>query len=180
MISSPFTIVVDSAEQNPWSFRGIRSDSKDEDQKIHAKTVVRSLGRHPNSKGDYSIDGYVDKVAIERKSVEDVIGTVLGFNDDRRKRFESELYNLAAGISVIMVEGPIEQCIRQCGDYGEKSARHQRKIFNRSILAYMQDFSVAWMFCGDRRHAEVNCYRWLYRYWWHNIKNKEIEQSKLF
>jgi len=49
MIDNEFTIIVDTREQKPWSFEH------------HAKAV------HKLDTGDYSIEGYQDLLAIERK-----------------------------------------------------------------------------------------------------------------
>jgi DNA excision repair protein ERCC-4 len=39
--------------------------------------------------GDYSLPGFQDRASIERKSLEDLIGCLMGSN---RERFERELY----------------------------------------------------------------------------------------
>ena len=63
------TLVIDSREQLPYQFSH--------------PTVKGAL-----STGDYSLLGFEDKVAIERKSTEDLVGCLKGEN---RKRFEREL-----------------------------------------------------------------------------------------
>lgn len=165
MINSPFKIAIDTAEQHPWKFLGIKSDAKDDDQIIWTQTVQESLGRYPNSFGDYSIEGYAGRVGIERKSRDDCIATVLGFNDGRRMRFESELENLSSISSLVIVECSHEECLDHAGDYGGKKAEHQQKIFNRSIISYLQDYNVRWFWATNRGHAESACYRFLSRYW---------------
>ena len=63
----PFTIVVDSREKKPYSFYGV--------------DVVRT----GLETGDYTIQGYEDTFAVERKSLDDLANT-LGQNRERFKR----------------------------------------------------------------------------------------------
>ena len=66
-----FTILIDTREQKPWRFEGI----KDMCEVGTLKT------------GDYSLKDYEDCIAVERKSLADFIGSI-GKN---RKRFMAEM-----------------------------------------------------------------------------------------
>lgn len=171
----PFTVLVDSAESQPFTFTGIDGDADIDGRPLSIKTQWCSLGRHPHSLGDYSIEGYFGRVAVERKSMEDAWGTVLGWESQhqrdrdmpgRRERFEKELENLA-GIeaAMVVVEASFDQCLREMPEWGTKPARTNAKIFLRSVLAYMQDYKVPWLFCDGRRLAEVVTFRYLQRFW---------------
>ena len=46
----------------------------------------QSLGRYPHSLGDYSIDGFEGRVHVERKSLQDVQATVLGWDSEYQRR----------------------------------------------------------------------------------------------
>ena len=117
----PFTICVDSAEQQPFGFEGLRCDADKQNRPLLVKTTWQSLGRHPDSLGDYSIEGYVGRCHVERKSVEDFQGTLLGFKSDRRERFECELSNLAkVEAAAVVVEGSFLDSIQVMHDHGEK------------------------------------------------------------
>lgn len=61
-----FTIIVDTREKLPLKF--------------HGHTVVRRALKT----GDYSIDGYADRISIERKSLPDLLGSI----SRDRKRFD--------------------------------------------------------------------------------------------
>lgn len=165
---APFTILVDSAEQLPWSFVGIRGDVVDDYQPWAVRTQWKTLGvRHPGGKyeprGDYSLDGFEGRCHLERKSVVDLQSTVLGW-DGRRDRFKRELSILAAmEYSAVIVEGTLGQCIATCEQWGKKTADDNRKILNRSIIAFMQDYRVPWIFADTRRLAEVEAFRWFQR-----------------
>ena len=73
MQTNSFKIVVDSREQKPLPFRK---------SKLVTEVITRKLDA-----GDYSIDGYDNKIAIERKSIPDLYGTL----GKGHKRFQREL-----------------------------------------------------------------------------------------
>lgn len=187
-ITNPFTILIDSAESQPWTFDGLFADADKDDAPLYVPTRWQCLGRHPDSQGDYSIDGLVGQVAIERKSMDDCISTVLGWDsryqvekglNGRRERFKRELENLAAMRSaIVVVEAPLERCMKRMPgsdglDYnadawegsneqrGVKTVRENRKIFFRSVVSWQERYRVNWMFCADRRAAEIFAFRWL-------------------
>lgn len=166
----PFTVLIDSNEGAPWMFKDLPGDAKDGGKLLQVDTKWQSLGRYPRSLGDYSIDGHVGRVAIERKSMADAQGTILGWetdSDNRRERFESELQNLSyVPFSIVIVEATLQDCLLHMPSYGVKSIEDNRKVFWRSVMAYQQDFpTVQWMFCGGVRLAEEYALWWMRRYW---------------
>jgi hypothetical protein len=174
-IRNPFTVLIDTAEGQPWTFHGLTCDADKENLPLYVPTRFQSLGRHPCSLGDYSIAGLTDEVAIERKSMEDIWGTVLGWQSDyqagrnisgRRARFECELANLAKiNAACVVVEASWEDCIGLMPEWGVKPAATNRKIFLRSIISFQQRFKLAWNFMPGRRAAEIFAFRFLERYW---------------
>lgn len=62
-IQSPFVILVDDREGLPFAFANIKGDARDGNKPIAVRTEVRRL-----ETGDYTIDGYADRIACERKS----------------------------------------------------------------------------------------------------------------
>lgn len=174
-IKSPFTVLVDTAESQPFTFQGIVGDAKQKYRPIIVRCERRSLGRHPNSRGDYSIDGMQYQVGVERKAVEDLWGTLLGWDDEkdqelgtcgRRERFKKELENLEKlECGLVVVEGSLATCLSEVPEWGEKPPEQNRKTLNRTIISMMQSYRVQWLFCDSRRLAEVETYRWLDRYW---------------
>lgn len=174
-----FTIYVDSAEQHPFTFQGIRADS----DKKYVRTVPdiehRCLGRHPNSLGDYSLAGGLGRCHIERKSMEDCQSTILGFNDGHRERFECELHNLSEiECSMVLVECSLADLLKQAPQYGKKTAQQNAKTLFRSILAYQQDYRVPWMFCDGRGLAEQSAYWFLHRWWEKNLKKSKRQSAE--
>lgn len=180
---TPFTILIDSAEQHPFDFAGIKSDADRDGRPWLVATRWEPLGRHPDSLGDYSLDGFVGRVAVERKSVEDCQGTILGFGRDgegtsRRDRFESELANLQkCDASLVVVEGTLETVLQTVEQRGKKTRGENAKTLLRSIIAYQQDYGVSWQFCDGRRLAETYTFRFLERFWkQHSKEAKEVER----
>lgn len=187
----PFTILVDTAETNPFAFTGLRADADKLGRPLIVPTRWQCLGRHPNGLGDYSIDGFVGRVHVERKSLEDVHGTVLGWDTEsdrekvalgRRQRFENELANLARiEAPLVVVEATIGECLQAMPEWGVKPKEMNAKIFFRSVLAYQQDYRVPWVFADGRRIAEAATFRFLERFWRHHRKelNQENDRKKI-
>lgn len=174
----PFTVLIDSAEQQPFSFTGFKADAEFGSRPLIVPTEWRCLGRFPTSNGDYSIDGYVGRIGIERKSISDLYGTILGFRD-RRKRFEKELENLSAmHKGFVVVEGNLDDVLREAPQWGKRTPAENRKSLFRSILAYKMRYSVQWEFAADRRGAEVWTFRALEKYWQMEMKKKVVEWKR--
>jgi hypothetical protein len=178
-LTLPWRVVVDTAEQAPFTFTDLRSDSSRGNRPLIIETVRRSIGRHPVGMGDYSLESadgvtsYVGWCNVERKSREDCQTTILGFGDGHRDRFEQELDNLSrlcigGGCAMIVVECSFEQLISTAPQYGQKTAGQNAKTLLRSVLAYQQDYRVPWLFAGSRRMAEIATFRFLERFWKHH------------
>ena len=78
LVRCPFTILIDRQEKAPFSFAEIRARSFiDKDQRLYVPCVERRyLGV---GMGDYSLAGYEGRIGIERKSLADFQGTLLGW-----------------------------------------------------------------------------------------------------
>lgn len=144
-------ILIDTREQHPFIF-----EAYDVEKKFHC------LG---NNRGDYSIHGFEGQINIERKSMEDAHGTILGWGA-RRENFLKELEFLAGiEFSAIVVESSFETLLAESPEWGEKTAEENRKILFRQVLAWQQDFKVPWIFCDSRRLAEAATFRLLQRFY---------------
>ena len=90
---TPFVIVRDTREQDPWVVR-------------HFTTLDRKL-----DVGDYSIEGLESDVAIERKSLDDLVGTLFGTEasgQGRWTRFRRELVGMRAHrLRAVVVEASL-------------------------------------------------------------------------
>lgn len=124
-------IVVDTREQRPWTFEGQGLD------------VVRAK----LDAGDYSVEGLTSRVAIERKSADDFIGTVLR----DRTRFYRELERLRAyDFRAVVVEVGIRELM--AGEY--KSRMDPRAAFGFVSEIYVRQ-SVPVYLAGSRAEAQI-------------------------
>ena len=146
----PFTVIVDSREQLPYSFDGMR---------VVVPTVVEGL-----PSGDYSIQNMEELVAVERKSLDDLFGsTTWG-----RKRFKAEIGRLddMPGFAAVVIEADW----REIAD----PATHRPGWINQTnpdsvagtIAAWSTRYPrVHWWACGDRRGAELRTFGILQAFW---------------
>jgi ERCC4-type nuclease len=119
-------IVVDSREQEEYSFS--------------CPSVRRKLDA-----GDYSIEGFEHKVAIERKSLDDFVNTVIRGRD----RFYKELCALANYEHACVV---IEAALRDLLEGNYRSGAHPNALL-ASVIAIDINFKIPVYFCGDRQSA---------------------------
>lgn len=179
----PFRILIDSREQHPFAFAGMMADASQGGAPMLVQTEVVSLG---NSMGDYAIDGFIHECHVERKSLQDAHGTILGWGD-RREQFCETLKSLAElPSSAVVVECTLGELLLRAPSRGKKSAGENAKILHRQVMAWMDDYRVPWVFCDNRRLAEITTFRWLYRYWRHRREEQKraekacgLDQSEL-
>lgn len=134
------TIVVDTREQLPYEFPA------------HAAyTVRRALPA-----GDYSLAGREREVAVERKSLDDLVHTVIR----ERERFRNEL-KLLQGYwhACIVVEGNLDDVFSG----GYRSGAHPNSILG-ATLSIIVDYSIPVYFCSNRQIARRFVMEFLFRY----------------
>ncbi len=155
----PFTVVVDTREQSPWGFGGLRADACDNNRPLLVKTIRETL-----STGDYSIQGYADRVTIERKSIEDLWGTVAG-GRERFKREHERMREMidAGGFACVVIEEEMIRGITQPPLW----ANMQPKIVFRTFLRWSMRYRVPWYWAGSRAFAEVLGFRLLSAWYEH-------------
>ncbi len=127
--AGPVTIVIDTREQEGYSF----------DPRL-AATVRRTLPA-----GDYSIAGLENTVAVERKSLDDFVSTVIHSG----ARFRKELRKLAEyrAACVVVEAGLLEVLLhRYRGD------AHPNAVLG-SALSIILDFRIPVFFCSSRQAA---------------------------
>jgi DNA excision repair protein ERCC-4 len=150
-VQAPFTVVIDSREQTPWGFTGHRADAMQGGGILEVPTVVRGL-----KSGDYSLDGFEDRLAIERKSPSDLFST-LTFGRDR---FERELDRLAElEFSCVVVEGNFDDLVKN------PPSGMLPRAFAGSLVALSMRYPSRWYFAGGRSFAEALTLRIFQR--WH-------------
>lgn len=123
-----FTILIDSREQTPWSFP---------DYDIE----ITSL-----SSGDYSIKGFEDFIAIERKTLPDFIACC----GRERERFKRELSRLRGyWVKAVVIEGSMEQII--ANDY--RSKINPASVIG-AVASWTVRYNIPFIFAGNTDHAQ--------------------------
>ncbi len=181
----PFTILIDTAEQHPFTFQSFFGDADQQHRPLIISTESTALGRFPDSLGDYSLDCGLNRCHVERKSIQDAQSTILGWakkgeDGGRRERFERELENLSnmeAGL--VVVECSFADLIRLAPQTAYRSPQQNARTLFRSVLSYQQKYSVAWMFCDGRRLAEQYTFHWLRRWYENDAKVRKAEAKRL-
>jgi DNA excision repair protein ERCC-4 len=125
----PATIVIDTREQEPYSF----------DPRF-TMPVRRALPA-----GDYSVEGLETLVAVERKTLDDFISTVIHC----RKRFREELRTLAGySAACVVVEAGLADVLQKRYQGGA----HPHAVLGNA-LSIILDFGIPVFFCGNRQAA---------------------------
>jgi len=127
--AGPVTIVIDTREQEGYSF----------DSRL-AATV-----RHALPAGDYSVAGLENTVAVERKSLDDFVSTVI----HSRARFRQELRKLTGyrAACVVVEAGMLDAMLgRYRGD------AHPNAVLG-SALSIILDYRIPVFFCSSRQAA---------------------------
>ncbi|MGC9964280.1 MAG: ERCC4 domain-containing protein [Syntrophobacteraceae bacterium] len=135
-------ILIDTREQRPFSF---------------TRFPGVAIERAALPAGDYSLPGFEDRVAIERKELNDLIACLKG---DNRDRFERELtrarhYELFA----VVVEASLEDVSK--GRYRSEMKPHAAL---QSIFAFQVRYRVPFVWAGGREAAEYATYSLLEKY----------------
>ena len=135
----PITIITDTREQLPYAFE-IR----------WAATVSRALPA-----GDYSVEGLETSVAVERKSLEDFVHSVIR----DRERFKKELAKLSEyPHACVVVEAGLPDVL--LARY--PSGAHPHSVFG-AVVSICVDHGVPVYFCGDRQTARKFTQEYLLR-----------------
>jgi ERCC4-type nuclease len=123
------TIIIDTREQEPYSF----------DPRL-AGAVRRALPA-----GDYSVEGLEERVAVERKTLDDFVSTVI----HARQRFREELRKLAGyRAACVVIEAGVADVLLQ----RYRGEAHPNAVVGNT-LAIILDFGVPVFFCGNRQAA---------------------------
>ena len=127
--SDRITVVVDTREQEPYHF--------DPDSVTVTRRALPA--------GDYPLEGWEDAVAVERKTLEDLVGTVIR----SRKRFRKEVERLAEfEAACVVVEANLSDILTR----GYRSGAHPNAVLG-AVLSIVVDFRVPVFFCSDRQAA---------------------------
>lgn len=159
----PFTVVIDSREQAPFCFRTFKADAKHKRRGIDKQWFIPNLFIPSEVRtlktGDYSVSGLESAVAVERKSLVDLFGTIGGGRD----RFVRELERLnAMEFAAVVIEANCDFAMQ----FPPNRAKISPKVIFRSINAWEQEFpKVHWHWMAGKSLAEHKTFRILERFW---------------
>lgn len=123
----PIAIKIDSREKQPYQFE------------IPSKVAALDVG-------DYSILGLEDCIAIERKTVDDLIGCLTS----DRERFEKELYrSRSLDYMALVVEATLSDIVNH-----NYRSEMQPKAAIQSLLAFSIRYKLPVWFCESRQYGQ--------------------------
>lgn len=145
-----FTIVVDGREQKKVSY----------DFERYPVDTVRHNLSDMGSEGDYSVQGYEDRFAVERKSLND-LATCCGAK--REDHFEPQVKRAVERLDryAIVIEAP-----RWKAEKGMYYSRIHPNAVTGTVDAWSQpdSYGVEFHWCQDEYYAEIKTYQ-LLSYW---------------
>lgn len=175
-VACPFTVLVDSQEKHPFTFVGFRSGAATNNRPIDVPTQVKSLGP---SHGDYSLAGYEGAIHIERKSMDDAHGTILGWGEHRERFGRTLEYLESIEFGAVIVECSLGEMLARAPSRGRKSAEENRLILNQQYLAWLLKFrAVKWIFADTRRLAETETFRLFEKFYAHKLRTRKQAEIK--
>jgi DNA excision repair protein ERCC-4 len=173
-IMSPFVVKIDQRERDGhrYSFDNLRTDKRLGCRPIQVQTKVCHLRT-----GDYTLEGFEDQIAIERKGGRDGVADLYSTLGQARLRFQRELYRLSQlQWAAVVVESDWTAILTQPP---ERSRLLPKTIF-RSVLAWSIRFpTVHWFMCPGRAFAEATTYRLLERWWRDSQTKNEVKTNGL-
>jgi len=111
--------------------------------------------------GDYSVLGFESRIAVERKSVQDLLGSLGGRGGIRRRRFESAFERLSHfERGAVCIEGGTAE-IRKAKTWGRITGSHGIG----AMISWSARYRVPVYFCSDRTAAKSVCKTYLRLAW---------------
>lgn len=165
---TPFTVLIDQQEKAPFPFTGLRGGSD-----VQYRPLIVPTRRVHLPTGDYSLAGVVrgqqvdlrQQVCIERKSMEDLFGSLAGKDGERRERFKAEHKRMQemilwGGVAHVVIEGSREDARLNPPEYGAPPGA----VLSCSVR-WPRKYGVAWHWAGSRNEAEKLTYELLADAW---------------
>lgn len=122
-------VIADTRERQPYSFDPER-----------VTTVRRAL-----RSGDYSLDGFEERVAVERKTLDDFAQSLIR----ARERFLAEMRRLESfEAACVVVEGNLRDLLE-----GKASSHAHPSSLLGATLSVVVDHRIPVFFCSDRQAA---------------------------
>jgi DNA excision repair protein ERCC-4 len=139
------TAIIDTREQRPWTLAPLKT----------RRATLRT--------GDVSVGGLEAEIAVERKSLGDLLACIGG----ARKRFEEEIERLQAyPVRAVIVEAPFQELVMGAWlDSGLLAGKVRSKVDPKaavgSVLGWMAS-GIPFLFCRDAQEADIMAARFLF------------------
>lgn len=147
----PPTILVDTSEQLPYTFRNILSDADTDNLPYIVRTERANL--KATGGGDYSIAGVEKLFSVERKNPSDFLSSLTR----GRLNFEAEISRLHTGFlrSFVVVEAEWSELVEE---WIPRTAIRAKSII-RTVTSWQLRYPmVNWWFVPGRRAGEVQTF----------------------
>lgn len=181
MTLCPFRVRIDNQEKTPWVFSGIPADKSKVKGGKESLWLVETLCDSHLTFGDYAIVDLEQQFRIERKSKEDMYGTIAAYHqhhgEEKKKQrinpdyeptdhwFHRQLEGLNSlnGFGHLIVEATFPDFL-----IPPSSTQFKAKSASRTVLSWMQKFPlIHWHFPGNRRTCEVYSFQLMFKFFDH-------------
>lgn len=153
-VEVPFTVVIDTREQIPYRFLNLY-DNKD--WKGRSPLLIVPTVRETLKTGDYTVKGYEDSLTIERKSKEDLWGSIF----HERENFIAKLERMRSmEWSAVMIEASWNDML-----VNPEFSGGNPKSLSRTVQAWILRYPTHWIMAPNREFAEALTFRLLQRFW---------------
>ena len=133
-------ILADTREQLPYPF-----------------TATVDVARVALPEGDYSVLGLEGRVAVERKSLADLVGSLTAGHE----RFTRELVRLQTyQFARVLIEADVAEILRH-----EYRSQIKPVSLMRMVCSIETDYRIPFCWAGNRRTAAAFCQHYLTRLW---------------
>lgn len=153
-----FTIKIDTREQHPWLFQ--------EKQYSDAGVIIYTLPI-----GDYSLRGFEENIAVERKSLNDYVNTII----QDKERFDRELERLGKMDRALII---VEASFNKVLEAAYESKAHPHSVMGKALSIYVK-YNIPVYFCYNRNEAQFLCYTFLKQYWKMKDEQNEILDEEI-
>lgn len=134
-------VVVDTREQRPFLFE------KYPDVAVHRAALAE---------GDYSLQGWEHSIALERKSLDDLVQSL----SHERPRFEREVVRLKPyPVKAVLVEGSLLDVSRH-----RYRSRMTPETVLQSVFTFWVRYGIPFLFCCTRDGGEYAAHAMLTKY----------------
>jgi ERCC4-type nuclease len=163
----PYTVLIDHRErEGGWRFQGLTGDAKEK----YRPLIVPQKEVHLVT-ADYSIEGV--PVFVERKSHDDIIGSIGGGHGNFRKEHE-RMHEIVAlgGACCVIIESSYDAVMTELED--PLSMRRLEPAAVEGVLAsWPVACKVPWFWAGTRRRAESLAMKFL-RTWYSKLTSEGV------